>query len=304
MEENHYYPFGLTLTERTFIIGEINDIKFGSKELDSDIGLNWYDFGARRYDMQLGRWTGMDPLADKYYGTSPFAYVANNPVKYIDPDGKRIVFVNGYLGFGSPSGGARYWGGSDSSFVNGAKSYFSDFQIPYFTNIGYGKFSSAEDRHSSGYRYAQEHYSELTEGMDMTKDNFEFVSHSMGTAEAAGIIDYMKQVGWNVTKFYSFNAFQAKDIMINNKTMEDFDTKTYTYGSPRETEIVDYQNINDPVINDIPFLRSPGDIPNADHYPREKSNNDKSYIHRAPINNGSIWKRIDDLINMENSGEC
>lgn len=37
----------------------------------------------------------MDPLADKYYPLSPFAYVANNPINAIDPDGKRIFWVGG-----------------------------------------------------------------------------------------------------------------------------------------------------------------------------------------------------------------
>jgi len=44
-------------------------------------------FGARYYDSDLGRWTSVDPLADKYPGWSPFNYTLNNPLKYIDPDG-------------------------------------------------------------------------------------------------------------------------------------------------------------------------------------------------------------------------
>ena len=58
------------------------------KEFDRMHGLDWYDYGAHMYDPVIGRWTTVDPLAEKYYDVSPYTYCGNNPVDRIDPDGK------------------------------------------------------------------------------------------------------------------------------------------------------------------------------------------------------------------------
>lgn len=83
-EVNHYYPFGGTFAGTS----SIQPYKYNAKELDARKGLNLYDYGARHYDAALGRFTTVDPLAEKYYGISPYAYCGNEPVRRIDPDGK------------------------------------------------------------------------------------------------------------------------------------------------------------------------------------------------------------------------
>jgi RHS repeat-associated protein len=69
----------------------MNRIYENSKEFDNISTLNWNDYSARHYDATLGRFTTPDPLAEKYYSISPYAYCAGNPMRFIDPDGKAAV---------------------------------------------------------------------------------------------------------------------------------------------------------------------------------------------------------------------
>jgi RHS repeat-associated protein len=60
--------------------------KFGGKELQEELGLSTYDFGARNYDPAIGRWMNIDPLAETSRRFSPYVYALNNPVFFIEPD--------------------------------------------------------------------------------------------------------------------------------------------------------------------------------------------------------------------------
>lgn len=85
VQSTEYYPFGLPTAQSTNPDKQQN--KYNDKELDMMHGLNLYDYHARQQDPELGRFTTLDPLAEKYYSISPYAYVANNPFRYTDPTG-------------------------------------------------------------------------------------------------------------------------------------------------------------------------------------------------------------------------
>ena len=93
---NHYYPFGGLFGESAN--SATQPYKYNGKELDRMHGLDLFDYGARHYDATLGRWFAVDPMGEKYYNISPYVYVANNPIRFIDTDGKRIRIANNYAG--------------------------------------------------------------------------------------------------------------------------------------------------------------------------------------------------------------
>lgn len=106
IEENHYYPFGLkhagynsdklmySKENETLILKPVPplfvtsyDKKFNGKSWETELGLNFYDYGARNYDPALGRWMNVDPLAEKSRRWSSYTYCYNNPLIFVDPDG-------------------------------------------------------------------------------------------------------------------------------------------------------------------------------------------------------------------------
>ncbi|WP_311316634.1 RHS repeat-associated core domain-containing protein, partial [Elizabethkingia anophelis] len=87
IEENNYYPFGLKHQgyNSNSLANSAYQYKYNGKELQ-ETGM--YDYGARMYMPELGRWGVVDPLAEKMTRHSPYNYAFNNPIRFIDPDGR------------------------------------------------------------------------------------------------------------------------------------------------------------------------------------------------------------------------
>src|SRR5690554_5076656 len=85
-----YLPFGKALVEE-HLNSNNSPYKFNAKEMDAETG-NYY-YGARYYNPKWSMWLSVDPLSEKHPSWTPYHYVHNNPIKYIDPDGRDAILI-------------------------------------------------------------------------------------------------------------------------------------------------------------------------------------------------------------------
>src|SRR5690606_10901362 len=126
LEEESYYPYGLRHVNSLSF--DAYQYKFNGKELQTDSGM--YDYGARFYMPELGRWGVVDPLAEMSQIFSPYVYGNNNPIMFVDPDGRLsqgfmdainkspdgTVWTNNGIGFSNNLGGMMDYQGNALNF--------------------------------------------------------------------------------------------------------------------------------------------------------------------------------------------
>ena len=155
-----YYPFGMAHMGGN--LGSGNKYLYNGKELQDEnlggVNLDWYAFGARYYDPQIGRWTTSDPLAHKYYSLSFYCFVADNPIKLIDPDGRKIVNTNNYVL-------------SNKTFINQMKAF--DLAVAKYAGVdvnSYTIYITGGDRYTKdGKIYSSTNNSEIKNSATKSK---------------------------------------------------------------------------------------------------------------------------------------
>lgn len=136
IESCDYYPLGMAIKKYNNPVLSTNiaqKIKYNGKELQDELDLNFYDFGGRNYDFVIGRWVNVDPLADKYPNMSPYVYCANNPVIFLDPDGRDFAIQ--YI---DDKGKSQIYNfnGTGANMPN--NKFVKDFVTAYNYNVGNG----------------------------------------------------------------------------------------------------------------------------------------------------------------------
>jgi RHS repeat-associated protein len=112
IEENHYYAYGLKIAAiSSKKLGDTyegtlkNNYLYNDKELFEDGDLNWYDYGFRNYDPQIGRFPQLDPLTDEYPFYTPYQFAGCEPIENVDLDGLEPVSVLNGISVAKAAGG-------------------------------------------------------------------------------------------------------------------------------------------------------------------------------------------------------
>jgi RHS repeat-associated protein len=156
-----YYPFGMQMPGREF---SQDEYRYGFNGMEKDDEWkgegNSYDFGARIYDSRIGRWLSVDPMAKEYPRLTDYCFVGNNPIRFIDPDGKRIIpsDVNGTQGESGNSTqevSAAYLNDALHAVLTPALANWFDKTWGTDSNgvSGYGTFNSVSEKQSAAAQF-------------------------------------------------------------------------------------------------------------------------------------------------------
>ncbi len=100
-QETHYYPFGLAMEGLSYqnpLQTNKNKIKYQGQELQEELDLGWYQFKWRMADPEIGRFSSIDPLAEKYTYNSPYAFSENRVIDGVEMEGLEVfIDRSGYI---------------------------------------------------------------------------------------------------------------------------------------------------------------------------------------------------------------
>lgn len=330
-EENNYYAFGLKQYGYNNVNNSSNAAlryKYNGKELQDELGLNMYDYGARNYDPALGRWMNIDPLAETSRRFSPYTYALNNPIYFIDPDGMQARYNweehdKGNKGVYTDDETKENVSFEEALsqqnnkndtpprtiFVNGylfggmdgGKKYWSrEFRngaTKYFTKNTEGLLETYINHDPDGFSSAEERFED---GYNYAFDNYFELTQGMNKKD-----DYFNFVSHSMGSAYAEGIAKymiemgwkiGTVVHINAFQAADIiSQKNFSFKD--RTKTIDYQNTDDPVINN-PIRSSPGDIQGADEKIRVNSGVKAwDWIHASPIGSGvNFWQKLNSLM--------
>lgn len=190
-----FYPFGLEIKDRS-ITREFYRYGYQGQFAEKDEETGWNHFEAREYDPIVARWLVPDPARQF---SSPYLAFGNTPSNAVDPDGRLIIFVNGFHFGRFYPWGSGYWG----AFGEALSRFFN--QKSMFADGEQGLLPAA--RALKGKLWAEKNFEAIKADVEKTHQLI-IVSHSMGGAFADGVIEYLESKGLYVDVHFAYAPFQ------------------------------------------------------------------------------------------------
>ena len=203
-ERNDYYPFGARHVRSDYALST-NRWKYNGKELQTTGDLGFLDYGARMYDVGLGRWFCSDPLSESSLSQTPYHYCYNDPLNLTDPDGMyadhwMYDLTSGNVSWMSDLGGSDYQfisfvhPGSDGGYVldkqislSGSSFYIGPVSGGLLaSNVDYWKSMPSGLSGYQGYRYD---LSDLRMRLDVFNGSSHHLKVALSNWESRGIAE-------------------------------------------------------------------------------------------------------------------
>lgn len=215
-----YYAFGMEW-ERPNAPVTTDRYYYNGKEKQEIGNTGLLDYGARFYNPDIGRWTTLDPMAEKYSNISPYAYCVSSPINALDWQGKLPIFINGFTYKPSEMGTQAYWG-----MMAYAGMAMGDFSTPIFR--GGGTSLSPHTRYFDGYLQGLSDFnmilSKITDEDGNITETVKVFTHSMGSAYGKGYVtaltELFKMSGYNssqvIEAIFDFDPYQAGRLIAHS----------------------------------------------------------------------------------------
>ena len=220
----NYYPFGAEFCDGT-ANGSVQPYKYNGKEFDGMHGLNTYDYGARQYNPVTAHWDRVDPLAEKYYSLSPYAYCMNNPINAFDPDGKKGILVHGTWSSNIT------WEHQDD-IKAATKKLFNDGEL-LNNDFNWSGGNTKEARTDGALKLIGHIQSRIISGEIKDNDPITLIAHSHGGNVCIEAINMMSEMD-------EFKGRQINLLTINTPVRDDYQL------SRKAQQRVNHVNVYDP----------------------------------------------------------
>src|SRR5690606_11405892 len=203
VQADDYYPFGMTFNGYRRENSVANKFLYNGKELQDDLDLEWYDYGARFYDPACACFHRVDPIADNYAFQTPYAYAANNPIKYID-----------FLGLGPTSTHTDKDGNVIAVYNDGDLGVYRHEEAKTKADIdkSYSSDNTSAGGEKMGVTLAWWSFADPSDGENAGNGlgSINFGSYAardwLNSTEPSGLIDYMTNAGTGRDEVYDYKS--------------------------------------------------------------------------------------------------